>query len=159
MQVQDLIFVLKWELVIFLIGFLFIPLAFRVFSAFFDRGYIFSKVLGIGILSYIIFVVGTTHLLPFSRIVSIAILILVGVFLWTRITYKNRILSIEKRQDVFVFLKKNYKIIFFEVALFFLGLLFWSYIRAHSPDIHDLEKFMDFGFVNSILRSEYFPPL
>ena len=26
------------------------------------------------------------------------------------------------------------------------------------PDIHGLEKFMDFGFLNSILRSDYFPP-
>src|SRR5258708_38797604 len=27
-----------------------------------------------------------------------------------------------------------------------------------SPDIHGLEKYMDYGFVNSILRSQYFPP-
>jgi YYY domain-containing protein len=26
------------------------------------------------------------------------------------------------------------------------------------PDIHGLEKFMDFGFLNSILRTDYFPP-
>ena len=38
------------------------------------------------------------------------------------------------------------------------ALLFWSFIRAHEPSIHGLEKFMDFGFVNSILRSDYFPP-
>src|SRR3989344_6659967 len=49
-------------------------------------------------------------------------------------------------------------VIIFEEALFYLCILFWSYVRAHNPDIHDLEKFMDFGFLNSILRAEYFPP-
>ena len=34
----------------------------------------------------------------------------------------------------------------------------WSFVRSNSPDIHGLEKFMDFGFLNSILRSDYFPP-
>lgn len=34
----------------------------------------------------------------------------------------------------------------------------WAYIRGFQPDIHGLEKYMDYGFVNSILRSSYFPP-
>jgi YYY domain-containing protein len=31
-------------------------------------------------------------------------------------------------------------------------------VRAHEPSVHGLEKFMDFGFINSILRTDYFPP-
>ncbi|KKR14110.1 MAG: YYY membrane protein [Candidatus Woesebacteria bacterium GW2011_GWA1_39_21b] len=46
----------------------------------------------------------------------------------------------------------------FQEILFTLGLFFWSYVRSHQPDINGLEKFMDFGFINSILRSEYLPP-
>jgi uncharacterized membrane protein len=42
--------------------------------------------------------------------------------------------------------------------LFLLGLLALSYVRAHQPDIRGLEKFMDFGFINSILGSRYLPP-
>lgn len=45
-----------------------------------------------------------------------------------------------------------------EEVIFLAGLTFWSYIRAHEPSINGLEKFMDFGFVNSILRAQYFPP-
>lgn len=55
-------------------------------------------------------------------------------------------------------LLRVWHIFLFEEILFFLSLAFWAYIRAHQPDIHGLEKYMDFGFVNSILRSEYFPP-
>src|SRR5690606_29370103 len=42
---------------------------------------------------------------------------------------------------------------------FFISLLFWSYIKSFHPDIHGLEKYMDFGFMNSILRTTYFPPI
>lgn len=50
------------------------------------------------------------------------------------------------------------KIFIFEEFLFFSSLLIWSVVRSYNPAIHDLEKFMDFGFINSIMRSDYFPP-
>src|SRR3989304_9131394 len=158
MNIIDFLFVFKWWAVFFMLGTIFLPLAFKLFSSFLDKGYIFSKVLGISILSYLIFVFGIAHVLPFTRILSVAILIVLAVFFWIKISFKKKILSVGTRKDVLQFLRKNYKVIVFEEALFFLGLLFWSFIRAHNPDIHDLEKYMDFGFINSILRSDYFPP-
>jgi len=56
------------------------------------------------------------------------------------------------------FYTSNWKWILIEEALFLIVLTFWTYIRSFAPDINGLEKFMDFGFVNSILRSTYFPP-
>lgn len=50
------------------------------------------------------------------------------------------------------------KWIIIEEFLFIVILAFFSYVRAFAPDINGLEKFMDYGFVNSILRSTYFPP-
>src|SRR3990167_8929569 len=158
MNIIDFLFVFKWWAVFFMLETIFLHLAFKLFSSFLDKGYIFSKVLGISILSYLIFVFGIAHVLPFTRILSVAILIVLAVFFWIKISFKKKILSVGTRKDVLQFLRKNYKLIVFEEALFFLGLLFWSFIRAHNPDIHDLEKYMDFGFVNAILRSDYFPP-
>jgi len=45
-----------------------------------------------------------------------------------------------------------------EEGLFFLALAVWANIRGFQPDIEGLEKYMDFGFVNSILRGSSFPP-
>jgi YYY domain-containing protein len=45
-----------------------------------------------------------------------------------------------------------------EESLFMFLLFYWSYQRGLRPEIIGLEKLMDFGFLNSILRSEYFPP-
>lgn len=46
----------------------------------------------------------------------------------------------------------------FEELFFFGSILLWAIVRGYQPDIHGLEKYMDFGFINSILRSSYFPP-
>jgi len=60
-------------------------------------------------------------------------------------------LGIGNRQRLFIFI--------FEEILFFVSLMFLAFIRGQEPSIRGLEKFMDFGFINSILRSKYFPPL
>src|SRR3990170_412872 len=59
--------------------------------------------------------------------------------------------SNSKQQTIFL--------IFFEELLFLGCLIFWAFVRGQEPSIRGLEKFMDFGFINSILRSKYFPPL
>jgi uncharacterized membrane protein len=63
-----------------------------------------------------------------------------------------------KRTPVFKILRENIKIIVFEEIVFFVALVFWVFVRSNLPEINGLEKFMDFGFLNSILRSDYFPP-
>ncbi|MCX6725752.1 MAG: DUF2298 domain-containing protein, partial [Candidatus Shapirobacteria bacterium] len=55
-------------------------------------------------------------------------------------------------------IKDKWRIFIFEETLFFICLTVWSFIRGFQPEIHGLEKFMDFGFVNSLLRSQFFPP-
>ncbi len=143
---SDLFFILRWWAIFFLVGITFLPLTVRVFNSFIDRGYVFSKIIGISVLSYSIYILGSFHLLKFTQ----ANILLVAVF-WLvanlTIIYKRNIIQ-----------SLNYKLLFFEEVLFFAGLLLWSYVRSFSPDINGLEKFMDFGFINSILRSEYFPP-
>jgi len=59
----SLIFI--WWLTIFLVGTVLLPLTFLIFKNFADRGYIFSKVLGILLSTYLIWLLGSLHLLPF----------------------------------------------------------------------------------------------
>ncbi|NCO55781.1 MAG: hypothetical protein GW876_10350, partial [Bacteroidetes bacterium] len=49
--------------------------------------------------------------------------------------------------------------IFFEEILFIGVSAIWTIVRGYAPDINGLEKFMDYGFMLSILKTEYFPPL
>lgn len=145
---NDFYYILKWWIYFFGIGILFFPLINPLFARFFDKGYIFAKTIGLAVISYIIFVLATFHILPFSA-VSIIIVILVFVALDIYILKRKRA----------VFSKRDFIVPAFQEILFFLSLLLWSHVKGYQPDIHGLEKFMDYGFINSILRSSYFPPV
>ena len=149
LSLPDLLITLQWWGYIFVIGVIFFPLASRLFSVFTDKGYTFSKIIGMVVISYIVFVLGVTHLAPFTQltvlITTIACAIGITIFL------------IKFPQKLFTSLPQFF-LIFFEEIIFLVAMLFLAHIRAFQPDIFGLEKYMDFGFANSILRSTYFPP-
>src|SRR3989344_9676562 len=147
MAINDLFLVTIWWLTFFVIGSIFIPFTIGLFKNFFDKGYIFSKVIGMVFVSYVVFILGIFHIAPFTLLTILAvafIFLIINLVLFKR----NFLGSIKQKWHIFLF----------EEIIFFIGILFWSFVRAHNPDIHGLEKFMDFGFINSALRSEYFPP-
>lgn len=135
------------------LGLLFFPLTFNLLEKFWDRGWILSKTLAIVVISYFVFLLGRLRIFFFSQELIFLLIFLVLIFnLWW--------LGKEKRKEsLFRAVKKNWKTFLFQEGLFFLALVFWSFIRGFQPDIEGLEKFMDFGFLNSILRSKWFPPL
>ena len=144
---SDLFYIIKWWLFLFGIGLLFLPITNILFKRFFDKGYIFSKVLGLAVISYISLVLGTTHLLSFSRFSLFAIIlviVLINLYFLRKVQLKISL--------------KRVVLIALQEFLFLSCIIFWSYIKSFQPDIHGLEKYMDFGFMNSILRSTYFPP-
>lgn len=148
MILSDLPYILQWWLMLLLLGLFFLPFNLVIFHNFFDKGYIFSKILGGVLLSYTIWLLSSLHILPFD---TISIFSLIGSFLVLNFYTTKKISFLE-------ILKKNWKIFLVEEILFLTCLTAWSFIRAHEPSIHGLEKYMDFGFINSILKTEYFPP-
>lgn len=143
---------LSWYFYLLLIGIVFYPLTSRLFRHSLDGGYAFAKIIGIIVLSYSMFVLGAFRLVPFTREAIIGVLVLVAFF-----SYRNAF-----KGDVLAKLEKNSERmnwILIEEALFFMGLLLWTLVRGQEPSVHGLEKFMDFGFMQSIGRSKFFPPL
>lgn len=133
---------------LFILTLIFLPVTSYVFKNFFDKGYIFSKTLSLALLSYSILLLGIFHLVPFTQttIILQVLIFAVGIYFLFR-------------KDFFTSLRRKQLAIFiFEEGLFLGGLFLWSYVRSFFPDIHGLEKYMDYGFINSILKSEYFPP-
>lgn len=146
MIIQDLTTIFQWWSVLFLTGLIFFPLTASLFPTFSSKGYIFSKIIGLVIITYSIYVLATFHILPFSIFSLLAIIIVclaINIYLFTKTDFSWRGIL---------------KHIILEEIIFLAALIVWSYIRVHEPSIHGLEKFMDFGFVNSILKSTYFPP-
>src|SRR3990167_6233161 len=144
---QEVFYTVRWWIPIFIIGIIFLPITTLIFKRFYDRGYLFSKVIGLGIISYITLLLGEIRLLPFS---TISLLLIIWVFILINLKLFN--LSKLKEHSGL------WKVFLLEEFLFFSGILLWSYVRSHEPSINGLEKFMDFGFLNSILRTSFFPP-
>jgi len=147
-MLSDLLNTFQWWATIFFIGTVFIPITNLIFPNFFDKGYIFAKIIGIALISYTVFILGFFKILPFETqniFLVAAVFFLINFF----INKKNWISNS----------RSILHIIILEEFIFILILIFWSLVHAHQPDIHGLEKYMDYGFINSILRAKYFPPL
>ncbi|HBF40133.1 MAG TPA: hypothetical protein DDW50_22855 [Firmicutes bacterium] len=140
-----------WWFYIFLIGFIFLPLTVKIFSRFYDKGYLFAKTIGIAITAYLVWLFSSLRLIPFLRISIFGILLFtLGIIFFLGrglATFKSL-----RTSKIFV------RSLIGEEFLFLAALIGWSFIRSLRPEIYGLEKFMDFGFVNSILRTRYMPP-
>ena len=148
----DFKFIVFWWLFILGFSLLFLPLTFALFHKFFDRGYIFTKILSLTLVTYSIFCLSVIHLLPFTQF---SILIILLLIFFADLFYFFKLKNWSSFKEDFL---ASFKIILFEEILFLSILTLWSYIRGHTPDIDGLEKYMDWGFVNSALRTRFLPP-
>ncbi len=145
-----LLITFQWYLTLLVVGIVFTPLTRRIFKTFdFDFGYPFAKTLGIILLSYLVYILGIIKILPFSRPSLIFLLSLFAIINF--FIYKNN-----KKNGAH--LTGQVPILIIEELLFIVCLFFWTFIRSQEPSIHGLEKFMDFGFMNSLLKTNFFPP-
>lgn len=150
-MINDFFIILYWWFILFGLGIIFLPLTWLFFRKFFDLGYPLSKIIAILFLSYFVWLLGSLHISSFNVLI-IWFLILIFIS-W------NIILAKKNESQLKSSLRNFWKIIFFEEYLFLTILIFWSFVRGFQPNIEGLEKFMDFGFINSILRANFFPPL
>lgn len=152
MIATDILIALQWWVGIFILGIIVFPITSLLFSPFLDKGYAFTKSIGVLFLSYAMLLLGTVHLLRFSFLnLILLLLIILSVELLLAKKYPKIILSIHMS------IKKSWRWIIVEESLFLIVFFIWVFIRSFSPEINGLEKYMDYGFLNSILRSDFFP--
>lgn len=149
MPINDLYYLIQWWLVLFITGFFLYPFTAKFFPLFKDKGYAFGKIIGVVFVGYSVYILGLLRILRFSASNIYIIFILISII--TIFLSRNRLKQL--------YTKRIVSLLVLEEIIFFLALLGWSYVRGHNPEIYGLEKYMDFGFVNSILRSDYFPPI
>ncbi|SHO50320.1 DUF2298 domain-containing protein [Anaerocolumna xylanovorans] len=140
----------KWWGVLLLLGATFIPIAGIVFENFHDKGFLFSKTIGIAAAGYLMWLLSAIRLLKFSSFSCVLIMVLLIIangFVLTR--WKKKKLSLNR---------ENIKSILIEELLFLVFFLLWTYIRGFKPEAHGTEKFMDYGFMAAMMRADYMPP-
>lgn len=158
-MITDFPYIFWWWFSLFLLGIVFFPITSKILFNFNDKGYPFAKVFGILILSFSAFLLAIFKIAPLSFLTLMGILVVTipaSYLLSKRIKHNE---THEENASLRTFLRKHWVLLTFEEVGFFCALAFWSYIRGFAPEIHGLEKFMDFGFVNSIIANKYLPPL
>jgi uncharacterized membrane protein len=145
---NDGIAVLLFWLSIEALGLAVWPVTRRVFEKFPDRGWAFSKLIGVALVAWPIWWLSHLHLVAYGRVTVLVTLVGLAALCWLVLRTKSQSLSGENR----------YWIIRLEL-LFLAGFGVWIYLRGFSPNINGLEKFEDYGFLLSALKSESMPPL
>lgn len=145
----DLVTIFSWWAGLFITGIIFVPWCSSLFRDWPDRGYSFAKPLGMLVGGYCCWLLAVLKILPFSS--ASIYLVLAGFAL---ITFAQA----KARADIVSLFRQQSRIILTRELLFIVLLIFAALIRGQNPDISGLEKFMDFGFINSCLRSSFMPP-
>lgn len=162
--IADVPLIITWYLALSVLGWIFVPLASRMFPWFVDHGYAFAKIVGVLLIGYSVWFLASLHIAPFtvSTIYIVAgIWLLINLNILRTQALADDTMSLSQRIAARIFSRTKparWKLIIFEELLFLAMIMFWAYIRGHEPSIRGLEKFMDYGFMNSILNSPYFPP-
>ncbi len=153
---MGLLIVLIWWLWLEVMGLAALPLAYRFFQRLPDRGYAFARPLGLLLVSYTLWLGGSLGLLRNSVGGALFSLIAVAAVSWAVYRRGRR----AGEPGLWAWLRANGPLVL-AVELLFAGALgLWALLRAYSPEITTAggEKFMEIMYLNSIARSEYFPP-
>ncbi len=143
---------LIWYVIISAIGWLAWPLLFRLLPRLPDRGYTFSRAVGLLLIGYAYWLPGTLGLLRNSvGGILFAALLVGGAVVWA-------VTRGPERPDLSGWLKANRAPILTAEALFAVAFFGWAIFRSFNPDILGTEKPMELAFLNGFRLSPNLPP-
>ncbi len=141
-----------WWLILWILGCAFMPLTGILFAGFKDRGWLFSKVIAVAVSGYGVWLLVTLGILRFTSVTCIGVAFLcvlgnLGLSVWLD----------KKERDVLPVDAGD--LIFWEEIILYLAFLLWTYVAGFHPQAHGVEKFMDYGFMEAMMRSTRLPAM
>ncbi len=143
-----------WYLTLLILSLSSLPTCLLLFKNFWDKGYAFAKTISLILVTFLVFVLSSVKLISFSQ--SSLSWLVIGLVAFNYFFLKKKYFKSSKLID---FIKPHLGKIILQELIFFGFLAFWTYVRGFRPEIDNLEKPMDWGFVNSALKTTYLPPL
>ena len=143
-----------WIVVAEVIALIVFPLAFVVFRPLADRGWLFSKGLGLLLLGLVVWLLSSLELMAFTRTAVIAGAVALSLV--------NLALLVLKWEEVRAFFKRHWKAVLVAELVFLAAFAAFILVRMANPDLwHPYrggEKPMDMAYLNAVLKSSYMPP-
>lgn len=156
----DYIPFLRWWAVVAILGLSFMPISAVLFSSFHDKGYVFSKSIGIAAIGYLMWLLSSLHIMKFTVlncIICTVIGLLLNILVMIQISMKRKKIGQPALDSSWL---NNIVIdrILIEEVLFLTLFMIFTYVRGFNPEAFGTEKYMDYGFMTSMMRSDYMPP-
>lgn len=146
----------QWWGATVILGLAFFPLSAIIFRRFDGRGYLFSKAIGLVTTSWLMWLLASLKIMPFTtqncyRCLGVCILLnYVGV-LFCRIHQRKS--KTNTQTPVMPHLER----IIVPELMFFMIFAAYMYMKGFNPKAYGTEKMMDYGFMMSMYKTEYFP--
>ncbi len=141
-----------WYVLISIIGWLAVPVAYRLLPNLPDRGFTLARPIGLLLWGYSFWLLASLHIIQNDTGgVLFALIILAGFSIWL----------ISRRhgwKEYVDWLNSRKRVVIVSEIVFLAAFAAWALVRASNPDIVGTEKPMELAFINSILRSPSFPP-
>ena len=139
-----------WYLLALVLGVAAMPLTGRLFRRFDDKGWIFSKVTAIAITGFLTWFLVTVKILKFTAVTCVAVTVICTVL--------SILLYRKEQKDGFECIPfAHLDLVYAEELLFFAFFLMWTYFAGFHPAAYGTEKFMDYGFMEAMMRSKTLP--
>ncbi len=133
------------------LGIIFLPLTVTVFHNLPDRGWAFTKAVGLAVLAFGVWLpLMCFQFLPFSRLFIFGVLLILLAL--------NVLGFLRVRKTLLELVRSHYLYIIFAELIFFGMVLLLGWLRSYGPEISNFEMYMDEGFLAAIMRSPHFPP-
>ncbi len=138
---------ISWWILIEVMGFLALPLTFRLFGPGMSHGYPFAKILFVVFWTYLAWLAGFVVPMSVAVYASLAVVSAAGIAGYVFDRNLREWLSGPGRAAI---LRHD--------MLWTIGFAFFAFQRSMVPDISGAEKFMDFAFLNSLANTDTMPP-
>jgi YYY domain-containing protein len=143
-----------WLFVIEVLGLLAVPVAASFFGFLPEKGYSFSKIIGLLVAGFAVWFLGMLGL-PFTAVTAwlISVVVLGGLNGWLLFGNGRKLLT-----ELGAFFRERGALILGIEILLVVSFLFLVFVRSYSPEIRGTEKPGDFAFMNSMVISDKLPP-
>ncbi|MCP5096495.1 MAG: hypothetical protein GY943_13160 [Chloroflexi bacterium] len=157
MSTVDVFAVIRWWAVLLVLGTAVFPLTYTLFKKLPDRGYAFTKMVGLLLVTYLFWILNSLRFLDNNAgSIVFALAVVLGISIWM---YRRAIVGNAEAQPMLEWLRDNKRIVIITELLFLAVFVLWVWVRAQNPAIVNTEKPMDFAFLNAASRSATYPPL
>ncbi|HUG64306.1 MAG TPA: DUF2298 domain-containing protein [Gaiellaceae bacterium] len=119
-----------------------------------DRGYALSRVIGLMLVTWVVWWICSLRLLPFGRGAILVAFALVGI--------GAAVITVRNRHEMREWFRAHRRVLVAAEAVFWTLFLAALFVRWSNPDLwHPArggEKPMDFAYLNAVVKSTSFPP-